>query len=178
VPFFVIDIMKGGMFNKLNSTYKGGLEITWNYSSLKGRIVLTAHKIRKTVSGMFNKVELSNNCDTSYFFNSRKQIEIELEYSWTKSDEIPEMTKYNQAINELRNSDEYKDVTVSKFLSDLTLFNTYQIDLRNLLLFKPQVVPRSDEFVDEDSEARHYSKEIEPLTLKGHSIDTNDVTDV
>ena len=178
VPFFVIDIIKGGMFNKFSSTYRGGLEISWNYSSLKGQIVLTAHKIRKTVSGMFNKVELSNNCDTSYFFNSRKQIEIELEYTWTKSDEIPEMEKYNQAVNSLRESNDYKDSSISNFLSDLTLFNTYQTDLRNLLLFKPLVVPKvSDEFVDEDSEARHYSKEIEPLTLKGHSIDTNDVTD-
>jgi hypothetical protein len=178
VPFFVIDIIKGGMFNKFSSTYKGGLEIKWNYSSLKGDIVLTAHKIRKTISGMFNKVELSNNCDTSYFFNSRKQIEIELEYTWTKSDEIPEMDKYNKSVNSLRESNEYKDVSVSGFLSNLTLFNTYQTDLRNLLLFKPLVVPGvSDGFVDEDSEARHYSKEIEPLTLNGHSIDTNDVTD-
>jgi len=178
VPFFVIDIIKGGMFNKFSSTYRGGLEIKWNYSSLKGHIVLTAHKIRKTISGMFNKVELSNNCDTSYFFNSRKQIEIELEYTWTKSDEIPEMDKYNKSVNNLRESNEYKDVSVSEFLSNLTLFNTYQTDLRNLLLFKPLVVPGvSDGFVDEDSEARHYSKEIEPLTLKGHSIDTNDVTD-
>jgi hypothetical protein len=129
---------------------------------------------------MFNKVDLSDNCDTSYFFNSRKQIEIELSYEWTKSDEIPEIKEYNQAINSLRESKDYTDKSVSNFLSDLDLFSAYQTDLRNLLLFKPSPVAAtkvSDNFVDEDSEARHYSEDVTPLTKKGSTTNIQDTTD-
>jgi hypothetical protein len=182
IPFFVIDIYKSGVLSKLLSTYKGGLEISWNYTSLKGRVVFTAHKIRKTNIGTFNKVELIDNCDTSYFFNSRKQIEIVLEYEWTKSSEIPEMYNYNQTIKNLRYSNEYKNgndiIPVSSFLSDLTLLNKYQIDLRDLLLNQPQVIPKlTEEFIDEDTESIHYYEKIEPLNLIGKSIDTNDTND-
>jgi len=186
VPFFVVEVVKSGSFgiglskafSKVNmgSKYKGGVEISWDANKLKGVIYTTLHKIRRTISGNYNKVDLDDNCETSSMFNSRKQIEAVISFEWTPSHEIPEIKPYNDAIIKLRTSDKYKSKTVADFLGSdpqkkLELMNNYQHDLRQILLGKTFHAPQ-EQFIDDDAEAAHYDDQLKPLL--NQVVATND----
>jgi hypothetical protein len=188
VPFFVVEVVKAGSLGKgfskalakinAGSKYKGGIEIPWDANRLHGVIYTTVHKIRRTVSGNYNKVELDDNCENSNIFNSRKQMEVVLSYEWTPANEIPEVKSYNDAIVSLRKSSKYTAYTVADFLSNLELMNQYQDDLKSTLLGKPFAAPRlEEEFIDEDAEAEHYAEELEPLSKGVKATNVTDVTE-
>lgn len=181
VPFFVVEVVKSGSFgvglskafSKVNvgSKYKGGVEMNWDANKLEGVVYTTLHKIRRTISGNYNKVETEDNCENSSMFNSRKQIEAVISFKWTPSHEIPEIKPYNDAINTLRTSEKYKSKTVADFLGGdneidakktLDLMNHYQHDLKLILLGKRFHAPE-EEFMDEDAEATRYDDHLKPL---------------
>lgn len=188
VPFFVLEVVKSGSlgmfsntFSKVNigSKYKGGAEIPWGINKLNGDILITMHKIRRTISGNYNKVDLEDNCENSNIFNSRKQIEAKVGFEWIATSEIPEVKMYNLTINNLRRDLAYKDKKVEDFLSNLTLLTKYQTDLMNKIseLRITEKQPSKEKLVEEDKEAEHYSDDITPLTKSSQPTDVNAVTD-
>jgi hypothetical protein len=179
VPFFVVEVAKSDLISKLGgSKYKGGVEITWDANNLKGKMNTSLHKIRRTLSGNYNKVDLKDNCENSYMFNSRKQVEAIISFEWSPSAEIPEIKPYNDAIQMLRTSEKYKSKTVAQFLGDIELMNTYQRDLRHLLLEKhsefqePQV-----DFVYDDVESDNYETRLLPKIHDVKPTNVNQTTD-
>lgn len=133
VPFFVLHIRKSSKLKK-KSVYTSGIEIPWSYNQSKKRLTVDVYKIIKTVTGAFNKVDLSNNCNDSKIFNTNKQLRIELEYGWTFESEIIEMIKYNECIKKLRESSKYSSISIPDFLNNLDNLNNFQTDLANHLL--------------------------------------------
>jgi len=188
VPFFVLEVVKSGSFglglskafSKVNigSKYKGGAEIPWGINKLKGEVLITMHKIRRTISGNYNKVDLGDNCENSNIFNSRKQIEAKVSFEWIATTEIPEVKMYNLTINNLRREHPYKDKKVADFLSELKLLTKYQTDLMNkvikLGITDKQPPPKMEE---EDAEAAHYSNDMTPLIKDSKPTDDKAVTD-
>lgn len=136
------------------------------------------HKIRRTISGNYNKVDLGDNCENSNIFNSRKQIEAKVSFEWIATTEIPEVKMYNLTINNLRREHPYKDKKVADFLSELKLLTKYQTDLMNkvikLGITDKQPPPKMEE---EDAEAAHYSNDMTPLIKDSKPTDDKAVTD-
>ena len=120
-----------------NSVYTSGIEIPWNLEQSKQRLTVDVYKIIKTITGTFNKVELSNNCNNSKLFNTNKQLRIELEYKWIFENEINEMIQYNQSIKQLRESSKYNSKSIPDFLKNVKILKQFQTDLANLLLNNP-----------------------------------------
>lgn len=189
VPFFVFEVVKSGSlglglskaFSKVNigSKYKGGAEIPWGINKLNGDVLITMHKIRRTISGNYNKVDLEDNCENSNIFNSRKQIEAKVGFEWIATSEIPEVKMYNLTINNLRRELPYKDKKVDDFLFELKLLTKYQTDLMNKIseLRITEKQPPKEKLVEEDKEAEHYSDEMTPLIKDAKTTDVNAVTD-
>jgi hypothetical protein len=189
VPFFVLEVVKSGSFGlglskafstvNIGSKYKGGAEIPWSINKLKGEVLITMHKIRRTISGNYNKVELDDNCENSNIFNSRKQIEAKVSFEWIATAEIPEVKMFNLSINNLRREVSYKDKKVVDFLSDLKLFTKYQTDLMNKVseLRLTEKQPSKEKLVEEDAEAAHYSDNMPSLIKDAKPTDVKAVTD-
>jgi len=152
VPFFIIEIKKSSMFSQ--STYKSGIEIPWSIQNLSdNKIQVDLYKIEKTKTGSYNSVELfdkntDDDCSNSFLFNTNKQLRVTLEYTWTKSNEIKSLKKYNDSIITLRKK--FNKPTIN-FLSNLELLNNYQDELANLLSTNNTITGEQIEEIEEDS---------------------------
>ncbi len=182
IPFFVVDVWKSSL--GIKSEYKSGVEIPWSISKLSDTIQIDLHKIRKTMVGSYNKVELfdnnaDNDCINSHLFNTRKQIRLTIKYTWSKSKEVKTLIKYNETIRQLRNSDNYKGKGTSEFLNNLTLFNEYQDRLAQLIATNGEVVEDTLGLlkVTEGQEDETYEVEMKKYETNDEVTNQENITD-
>ena len=123
--------------------------------------------------GSLNKVELSDNCENSQLFNTHKQLRIELEYSWKFASDIPEMAAYNDAVKNLR---ETENKPVSFYLKNLTELTKFQIKLAEKLAGIPSTVPVNT-FTDEDTEASDYDTSISKVKGTASAVNSSDTSE-
>ena len=174
VPYFVLHIIKTSKFMK-QSVYTTGIEIPWNLEQSIKKLTVDVYKIMKTITGTFNKVELSNNCNESKIFNTNKQLRIELEYNWTFENENNEMIQYNQSIKQLRESSKYNSISIPYFLNNLDILKDFQTDLANLLVNNPAKIDIS--LPNEVEVEGSYEDQMSKLVKTATPVDTNLITE-
>lgn len=181
IPFFVVKLWKKNL--TIKSEYKSGVEIPWSISKLSDTIQIDLYKIKKTKFGSYNKVDLDklnpdNDCLNSYIFNTNKQVRITIKYVWSKS-KIEYLTKYNNAIKQLRTNGEFSGKKTIDFLNNLTLFNQYQDKLSQLLASNSKIETDDNglDMISEGQEDESYENEMIKYKNNDKETKQNDVVD-
>jgi hypothetical protein len=179
VPFFHITLKKTNIAG-VPSKYQTGCELIWSFNNIdkNNTTDIEIYKIDKTITGNLNKVNLSNDCETSSLFSWRKTLIATVEFKYEKykpHKKVETNTSVNmeEIINTVRKYPDFSNLSTYDILFNINKLNKYQDEIKssiNKLLFNEKV----EEIVEEEV---NYESEMNTHVAKTAKFDTNKTTE-